>query len=254
MKVAGIDVYCGAGGLSCGLQRAGIRIVAGIDVDRACTFPFTHNIKSTFINRDVRDVSPVELQGFYPQGFYRLLAGCAPCRPFSKYRCGTKPSDHADWGLLAYFTKLVVNILPEFVTMENVPEMQDSPVFAEFLETLMRNDYSVDIHVVYCPQLGIPQKRKRLVLLASKIGEISVPKGSLSRLKFKTVRDCISGLPAIEAGESDANDPLHKARSCTPINIMRLKSSKPGGTWRDWPKALRAPCHRRKTGSTFPSE
>ena len=96
----------------------------------------------------------------------------------------------------------------------------------------------------------MPQKRKRLVLVASK--KYSIPELKEKNLQYKTVKHAIGNLPPLAAGESDPNDPLHKAATLSELNIKRIQMSRPGGTWRDWPADLRAACHRRETGLTYP--
>jgi DNA (cytosine-5)-methyltransferase 1 len=90
-----------------------------------------------------------------------------------------------------------------------------------------------------------------LVLLASRLGPVEVPEAAAGVLSVATVRGCIGKLPRIKSGEQDSNDPLHAARALSDINLRRIKASTPGGTWNDWPKSLRAPCHQRSTGATF---
>ena len=97
---------------------------------------------------------------------------------------------------------------------------------------------------------GVPQNRKRLVLLASKFGAIELPQPNE---QIKTVRDAIGTLPQIQAGETCCRDKLHSARSLSKINIERIKQSKPGGTWRDWDQCLRLKCHSKSSGKTYPS-
>lgn len=251
--VAGIDLFCGAGGLTYGLQKAGICIVAGIDLDPACEFPFTSNNGTQFIKENVRQISVRKLAELYPLGAIRLLAGCAPCRPFSPFRRGTVNWKHDEWGLLREFSRLVEGLRPELVTMENVPDLASKRMFRHFIQTLRTLGYHVDWKSVYCARLGIPQHRRRLVLLASLIGPVKVPSGSLGPEEYCTVRDTIALLPSLAAGETDPRDRLHKARSVTETNLRRLRSSHPGGSWKDWPKELRARCHRKKTGSTYQS-
>lgn len=251
--LAGIDLFCGAGGLTYGLQKAGIRIVAGIDLDPACEFPFTSNNGTHFIKADVRQLTARRLSRLYPSGAIRLLAGCAPCRPFSPFRRGTVNWNLDEWGLLREFSRLVEGLRPELVTMENVPGLASRRMFRQFIQTLRTLGYHVDWKSVYCPRLGIPQHRRRLVLLASLIGSVKVPSGSLSPEEYRTVRETIASLPSLAAGETDPRDRLHKARSVTETNLRRLRSSRPGGSWKDWAKELRAPCHRKKTGSTYQS-
>lgn len=251
--VYGIDLFCGAGGLTFGLQKAGISIAAGIDFDPMCEFPFSSNNRTRFIKADMRDISAGDLSAFYPTGAIRLLAGCAPCRPFSPFRRGTDNSSDEEWGLLGEFSRLTEELKPELVTMENVPGLASKPIFSKFVCKLRQLGYSVDSKSVYCPRFGVPQGRRRLVLLASMIGPIAVPKGHLPPEKYRTVRDTIESLPRLAAGETDAKDPLHRARSVNQTNLLRLRSSQPGGTWEDWPEDLRAKCHRKKTGLSYQS-
>ena len=250
-RIAAIDIFCGAGGLSYGLRNAGIKVVAGVDVDSRCEYPFRKNIGAPFINRDVRTMTGADLERFYPKGHLRLLAGCAPCRPFSPWRHGYDTEGHEDWDLLEEFSRLVVQLRPELVTMENVPDLQSKPVFEQFVDVLRRGGYSVDYRSVYCPRFGVPQHRRRLVLLASRLGTVRVPEGPFDEEQYRTVRDAIGSLRPVRAGHADAEDRLHKARAVAPLTLKRLRASKPGGTWRDWPKALRAPCHQRGTGASF---
>lgn len=251
--VTGIDVFCGAGGLTYGLQKAGISMVAGIDLDPACEFPFAENNDAQFIRADVRELTGGDLSKLYPPGTVRLLAGCAPCRPFSPFRRGADTSEDDEWGLLDEFSRLVVELKPELVTMENVPDLASKRIFINLVETLQGLGYHVDSKSVYCPRFGIPQRRRRLVLLASSIGPVKVPSGSLPPEKYRTVRDTIASLRRLAAGEADPRDRLHRARSVTDTNLRRLRSSRPGGTWKDWDEDLRAPCHRRSTGASYQS-
>src|SRR5271170_3193394 len=253
VRVCGIDVFCGAGGLTYGMRKAGVAIAAGIDLDPISEFPFTWNNHAKFIHRDVRKLDSDELAKLYPSGCVRLLAGCAPCRPFSPYRRGTDNSRDEEWGLLNEFSRLAIALKPELLTIENVPGLASKPVFHEFIGKLMRLGYSVDWKSVYCPRFGIPQHRRRLVLIASLIGPVKVPTGSFRPEGFRTVRDTIATLPKLAAGEKHPEDCLHRARPVTKTNLRRLRSSRPGGTWRDWPKALRSKCHRKQTGSTYRS-
>lgn len=251
--VHGVDLFCGAGGLAFGLQKAGVSIVAGIDHDPNSEFPFTWNNKAPFIRADIRTLKGSDLSKLYPSGSIRLLAGCAPCRPFSPFRRGTNNTKDKEWGLLGEFSRLVAELMPELVTMENVPGLASKQIFHDFVQQLQSLGYTVDAKSVYCPKFGVPQQRRRLVLLASRIGPVEVPSGYLAPSMYRTVRDTIGSLPRLAAGQTDPTDPLHRARSVTEKNLMRLRASLPGGTWEDWPKELRAKCHRKKTGSSYRS-
>lgn len=251
--VAGVDVFCGIGGLTYGLRRAGIEMVAGVDSDPDCEFAFVQNNGALFIEADIRDVEPRDIAMLYPPKSIRVLAGCAPCRPFSSFRRGTTNSKDSEWGLLDQFTRLVVGLNPELVTMENVPDIASKRIFHRFLGTLLEAGYEVDYRSVYCPRLGIPQHRRRLVLVASRIGQVRVPDGTRSHDQFRTVREAIGCLPPLAAGDRDPTDRLHKARAHNELSLRRLKSSIPGGTWHDWPEELRSHCHRVRTGASYKS-
>jgi DNA (cytosine-5)-methyltransferase 1 len=134
--------------------------------------------------------------------------------------------------------------------MENVAQLAEHDVFAEFLESL--SDYYVRWSIIECSAFGVPQARKRLVLLASGIGNAGLDLPSVPANR-RTVRDTISELPPINAGETHPEDPLHRASKLSPLNMARIKASKPGGTWRDWDDSLRAACHRKDSGATYPS-
>jgi DNA (cytosine-5)-methyltransferase 1 len=239
--------------LTMGLQKAGISIIAGIDSDPICEFPFTSNNGARFIKADVREITGHDLSTLYPSDAIRLLAGCAPCRPFSPFRRGTDNSQDEEWGLLAEFSRLTKELKPHLLTMENVPGAASKPVFHKFVRDLRRLGYYVVSKSVHCPRFGVPQHRRRLVLLASRIGHVTVPAGPLTSENFRTVRDTIASMPILAAGETDPRDRLHRARSVNDTNLRRLKSSQPGGTWEDWPEELRAECHRKATGSSYRS-
>jgi DNA (cytosine-5)-methyltransferase 1 len=251
--VCGIDLFCGAGGLTLGLQKAGISIAVGIDSDPICEFPFTFNNGARFIKADVRDISGHDLSTVFPLGAIRLLAGCAPCRPFSPFRRGTDNSSDREWGLLGEFGRLARELKPELITMENVPGLASRPIFRRFVRDLQQLDYHVVWESLYCPRFGVPQHRRRLVMLASRIGPVRVPVGPLPPESYRTVRDTIGHLPTLEAGQTDPNDRLHRARSYSETNLRRLRFSQPGGTWHDWPENLRAKCHQKKSGLSYKS-
>lgn len=250
-EIRAVDLFCGVGGLTHGLVQGGIKVNAGIDLDSNCTYPYEANNSASFINMDVADLDAEYLGGLFGKAKYSLLAGCAPCQPFSTYsRTSRKKDVRADWSLIASFGRLIKEVKPDFVTMENVPSVVQHSVFDDFLNCL--KGYHFEWSIVECINLGVPQTRKRLVLLASKLG----PQGlnlNISHNSKITVQDAIGHLPKLRAGSSDPSDPLHVACRLSALNLKRIRASKAGGTWRDWPEKLRADCHRKSTGSTFPS-
>jgi DNA (cytosine-5)-methyltransferase 1 len=254
--ISAVDLFCGAGGLTHGLLRAGIRVEAGIDLDSALGHAYSsNNAGALFLEWDVARKKSPSISKLFAKGKYRLLAGCAPCQPFSKLTNGIER--HRSWDLLDNFARFIEGIEPELVTMENVPELarRGHEVFEHFLRTLRRNGYSVDWKIVNCVDYGAPQSRKRLVLLASRIGTIVVPEGRYSAPeKWRTVRQTIGSLPRLVSGESHPDDRLHTAALLSRINLKRIRATPhDGGTKSDWPKALVLECHRRKSGARYHS-
>lgn len=250
-QIGVIDGFCGAGGLSQGMLQAGLSVVAGFDIDPLCRYPFEENIGGVFIEADIKSINGDQLQQHWGNSKYRVLVGCAPCQPFSAHRRGADPSKDKRWPLLDEFKRLIAQSLPDIVSMENVPRIVDTEVFERFVKELEEFGYFVDYRICYAPDFGLPQHRRRMVLLASRLGPITVP--IKTRKHYKTVRQTIEKLPPLISGQVDAKDPLHKARNLTEINLRRIRASKPGGTWRDWPEELRSACHQKDTGASFQS-
>lgn len=245
-----VDLFCGAGGLSYGMQSAGLKIAAGIDLDPSCKFAIESNTDANFVCEDITNITPEQINGWFGKAKIRVLAGCAPCQPFSTYSQSRKSEDDR-WNLLLQFQRLALATLPEIVTMENVVGLAKQDVWNGFVSALEAANYDVSWRVVQCEKFGIPQTRRRLVLLASRLGPISLPNPNLSEIQ--TVKNAIGDLPAIIAGERSSEDPLHASASLTDVNLERIKRSRQGGTWRDWPESLRASCHKKATGKTYPS-
>lgn len=235
-----------------GLIAAGIQIVAGVDIDPACKFAFESNNPGVlFEQRSVDDVTADELRDWFDGATTRVLAGCAPCQPFSTYTNGQWTRDSARWKLLYEFQRLATEVRPEVVTMENVPTIQRHRVFGDFVEALRDAGYFVHHEIVDAADHGLPQRRRRTVLLASLDGALTL---SAPSHEFpQTVKGTIGELPSLDSGTYCLDDPLHIASNLSPLNLKRIRESKPGGTWRDWPEELRAPCHRKRTGASFES-
>ena len=251
-----VDLFCGIGGLSYGLKSQGLTIKAGYDIDYTCEYAYRHNNKAVFRYEDIRKVTAEEINNTYSKGSIRVLAGCAPCQPFSSYAFKNKNKDPNKYSLLDEFGRLVEEVQPDIVTMENVPQILNfklRDVFQQFVNTLEKNGYNVSSKVVFCPEYGIPQTRKRLVLLASKKGKIELIPPTHTSDNYVTVRETIGNLPAIEAGERDSNDALHKARALSPQNLQRIQATPVNGSWKDWPEELQLKCHKKDSGKTFGS-
>lgn len=251
MRIICIDLFCGVGGLTHGLKKSGVDVVAGVDLDPHCRYPYEKNNESKFINKSVADITKKEMRSLLKGGDYTMLVGCAPCQPFSSYTRNVKKKN--DWRLLNEFGRLVKEIRPDVLSMENVPGLAKHKVYKDFLTLLKACGYEYVVKPdVYCPDYGIPQSRRRLVLVASRHGEISFPEATHTPDKYRTVRTAIKTLPPIRAGGGSKKDSLHIAARLSPKNMKRIQVSKPGGTWRDWSENLRTECHKKESGKTYP--
>lgn len=251
--IEAVDLFCGVGGLTAGLRNKGISVRAGYDIDAACAFPYEKNNHADFVLKDVADVTADEILDRYTPGSTRLLAGCAPCQPFSTYNQGRDTKSDRKWPLLDQFARLIKETNPDLVTMENVPDVTKHEVYNRFVAALKSGStpYHVWAGTVSCVDYGLPQRRRRHVLLASKLGPIElIPPTHADR--HVTVEEAIGDLIPIGSGEQDPIDPLHTASKLSNINLRRIRASSPGGTWRDWPKKLRAACHLKESGKTYP--
>ena len=182
----------------------------------------------------------------------KVLAGCAPCQPFSTYS-QRYPRNESEGSSLSAFGELVEKVSPDVVTMENVPRIRTRETFHDFLGLLRRLNYHVTEFLPYCPDYGIPQTRKRLVIFASKYAKISLVEPTHDREEYVTVRQTIGHLIPIKAGEAQHDDPLHCSKNLSKINMRRIKSSRPGGTWRDWDENIVAQCHRNLARKSYVS-
>ena len=249
-----VDLFCGVGGLTHGFIKESFNVKAGIDNDESCRYAYETNNSSTFITKDINNVTGEEIKNLYSDNCIKILVGCAPCQPFSSYNF--KNEDSKKWFLLHEFARLIEAVQPEIVSMENVPQLLNftkASVFQDFIDVLKKNDYKIAYKIVDCPKYGIPQNRKRLVLLASKLGGISLVPETHDETNFVTVKDIIYKLEPLKHGEQSSTDPLHKASALNDINLKRIKQSKQGGTWKDWDESLRLKCHTKKSGQSYVS-
>lgn len=251
-NIYAVDLFCGAGGLTHGLERAGIDVKIGVDIDPACRYPYASNNYAKFVLKSVEDLQKEDIKSAFRKNGINLLAGCAPCQTFSTYNRKANQDDER-WWLLLQFSRLIRETSPDLVTMENVPSLIKQNVFMSFVEELEKDNYSVTYQIVNCADYGLPQFRKRLVLLASKFGSINLLRPEDFEQSQQTVRNAIGDLPPLTAGERNEEDPLHQTSSLSELNLKRIQASKPGGTWRDWEDDLVAECHSKGSGKTYPS-
>ena len=250
MSINAVDLFCGVGGLTKGVANTGINVLAGIDLDADCKYAYTVNNKSDFIHASVSEIDSTVILNLYPQDGVKILMGCAPCQPFSTYNNKKGKIKHKDWFLLDSFAEHITKIQPDIVSMENVPSLEKEEIFQNFINTLKKNNYCVSYKVVNAADYGVPQRRKRLLLLASKYGEIKLIEPTHKNNQI-TVREAIGDLIEIQAGEIADNDMLHTASKLSDLNLERIRHSKQGGTWRDWPEEILPECYKKQSGSTY---
>lgn len=257
MDISAIDLFCGIGGITHGFIRGGIPVSAGFDNDQSCQYAYETNNKAKFICADISDVSAEDVSCRFIGNAIRVIIGCAPCQPYSTYSYKYKKervSEDPRYDLLRQFTRIVSDIQPEIVSMENVPDLykRGYKQYIEFISMLTDNGYAVFQKIVNCYEYGVPQSRKRLVVLASKLGSIElIPPTHLNNKV--TVRDTIGHLEPIEHGCQSASDSLHKSSALSAQNVKRIKATPEGGGWRDWPKELLLSCHKKDSGKSYPS-
>jgi DNA (cytosine-5)-methyltransferase 1 len=251
-RISVVDLFCGAGGLTYGFEKAGLPVRAGYDIDPACRFPYEYNTQADFVLEDIEQVNSLDLAKYFSDSSIRILVGCAPCQPFSTYS-RRYADQQSKWKLLQDFARLVVECEPEIVSMENVPQLKQHSVFKDFTQQLKSLGYSVTVYEVNCQDYGIPQTRKRLVLLASKLGQIELVQPTHDIESYNTVSTTIKHLEPLLAGQVSEADRLHYCSKLSSLNLQRIRASKPGGTWRDWPKELIAKCHTKASGKTYPA-
>jgi len=250
-----VDLFCGIGGLTYGLGQSGLKVIAGYDIDESCRFAYeANNRNSIFISDDIKKVKSLEIKKHFENSNLSILVGCAPCQPFSSYSYKGKLNEK--WILLYEFLRIIRDVNPSIISMENVARLLNfpkAPIFQDFLEGIEALGYHTWFEVVNCADYGMPQLRKRLVLLASKFGPISLIKPTHSKLNYVTVRDVIGHLPIISHGKSNSQDFIHRSNKLSPLNEERIMNTPEGGGWKDWDEKLKLKCHKKQSGKSYTS-
>ena len=251
-----IDLFAGAGGLSIGLQRAGFHLVAASDWDHWSCETLRQNHENIFVSEG--DITSVDLDEFAKQIGTKsidLIAGGPPCQGFSQL--GKREKNDPRNQMWRQFMRFVAYFQPKVFLMENVPQLLTSDEFLHIKEEGEKLGYNVTAKVLHAVDFGVPQKRKRAIIIGTKAGvpihpnptHGSVEKGNLFTIglkPWKTVRDAIGDLPEEPDGEN-----WHIGRNPTPLSLKRYKSIPPGGNRFDLPNELAPECWKRKpTGST----
>ena len=243
------DFFSGCGGSSAGLRAAGLDIVFGLDNDFDAAQTFKANFpEAQFMCADIEGVPAESLDGIVGRwADHPLLFNvCAPCQLFSRQRRGKAVSGDARLELLNHLLRFVRLHRPELIFAENVPGLRDSSagreVFLRFTGVLQKLGYETRHGIVRSQDYGVPQRRARLVLLASLLGPVGLPAVThgpgTKRPRHATVADWIADLPEISAGETHPLVPNHRAARLSPLNLQRIRVTPPGGGWQDLPSRL----------------
>ena len=246
------DFFSGCGGTSRGFADAGIAPALAVDWDLDAAATFRLNFPTTaVVERDIHDLEVDEIQAALPLSGkqIRLFAGCAPCQPFAGHSHAPTNRDGRSF-LLLEFLRFVESLNPELIFVENVPGMQrltaSQGPLAEFVDEVSKTHHVV-CNTISSADYGVPQTRRRFVLLASRLGPIDMPPpthGPGAERPHTTVRDWIGDLPPIAAGQEDSDVSGHRAMRLSSLNLARIRATPEGGDRRNWPAHLWPDCHR----------
>ena len=249
-----IDFFSGCGGTSEGLRQAGFRIVAAVDFDPEASATYRANFpEAEFHEIDIRELPSDAFDHLIPDDVPLVFSACAPCQPYSSMRPRDSRPRPRERSLLLTLLPFIDRLAPDAIIVENVPGLQKVPggsTWNRFRCHLERAGYSTRWEVIDCRDYGVPQRRRRLLLLASRHGMIDLPTATHGegRLPYATVRDWIGDLPPIDAGETCVDDPVHRARALGELNLKRIMALPEGGSRSEWPEELWLECHRKSKG------
>lgn len=249
-KIRAIDFFCGAGGLTHGLQLAGIDVIAGIDIETSCQETYEYNNSAKFINKSIIKTTAKEIKKLFDTNkndSYTMIAGCAPCQPYSMINTRKKKDDERKT-LLDEFGRVIKGVHPHFVIMENVSRLnEENPYFSKFIAMLENGGYKYEYKVLNAKNFSVAQNRKRLFLIATRLKKITLSFKTLQSHAPITLKDVIYNLEPISHAKSSERDPLHKSKLLNELNLKRIKATpKNGGLRSAWSDDLRVPCHVKK--------
>lgn len=256
-----IDLFCGCGGASLGLMKAGLRVVAAVELDGDAADAYEANVGVRPLVKDIRKVTGEDLlraAGLKPGGC-TLLFGGPPCQSFTDLRRGARLSsrDRIRNSLCLDYLRLAADVRPRHIAFENVPGMLTPrwrPRFEALLEGLAELGYEHVWDVLDAADYGVPQRRRRLIVVASRVSQPVLPvpthgdPASSGRPAWLTVRTAIGSLAPLASGEVDPGDVYHRARRHSPLTLRRLRAIPAGGARIDLPEDLQLRCHKSHAG------
>ncbi len=256
-QLQAIDFFSSGGGVTCGFLQADINVLGGIDIDPNCKLTYEKNNNAKFLQADVSNLKKEKLREIFKirkRQRNLIFVGCSPCQYYSNIKTEKNKSSSTRL-LLEDFQEFVEFYLPGYVFIENVPGLDtnaNSPL-GKFKQFLNDNGYIFDDGVLNAKYFGVPQNRRRYVLLATRIKkEINLPKGD--KTKIKTVKDSIGNkniFKPVEVGYKDESNFMHSVANLSKINLDRIKNTPhDGGDRRAWKrnKKLQLACYKDHNG------
>jgi len=246
-KPKAIDLFCGCGGLTLGLKQAGFEVIGAVDNDHVAVETYKANQKEVEVwEEDIKDltVGEVKRRLGLKKGELDLLAGCPPCQGFSTMRTlngGKRVRDDRN-KLILEFQRFVEELLPKAIMMENVPGLRENKRFKTLCRKLKELGYKVNYDVLDAADYGVPQRRRRLILLAGRGNKIEFAK----KTKKRTVADAIKSMQK----SAESGDPLNDNKERRSEKVKRLikRIPKDGGSRKDLGKRYQLKCHKRCDG------
>lgn len=232
-KLKAVDFFCSGGGMSYGMQKAGIEIIAGIDFDINCKETYEANIiGAEFIHADVFELKEQDLEeklSLRKNDDELVLIGCSPCQYWSLIRTNKNKSEKSK-DLLKEFTRFVMYFKPGYIVVENVPGVlrrKNESGLYDLIDWLKKNGYEkphFEIHNVN--NFGVPQNRKRFTLIANRItpSEIKPVEYEGEKPKVIDFLGVKNGFPKVEPGHKDTSEFLHTVSNISSINKRRLQT------------------------------
>jgi DNA (cytosine-5)-methyltransferase 1 len=244
-RLKAVDFFCGAGGMSLGLSKSGIDVLAGVDNASDCRRTYERNIPGAkFIKHDISTLSAPELArrlSLRIDDRSLVFAGCSPCQFWSKIRTDKTRAAQTAF-LLKQFQKFIRHFRPGFVVVENVPGLYSQkqqtilPDFIRFLEGL---GFAWDDGIINANDYGVPQNRMRYLLIATRLSpRVALPSPSPDPLlTVSAFIGVANGFREIAAGHRDASDFQHTSSALSPDNLRRIRKTEESGgdrsAWKD---------------------